>query len=136
MILSLPLPSLPLPLCAHRWHTIKHCWLCSMHAGGTALLSWAFLYWLSFLDFSDSDASVGVRFWMAGLNSLYVSWVTSTLLLLCTVRGMDTHISFHSTHPGTWRGHGILHTNWAAPREGTTVLLSNPASAFLFCSRV
>lgn len=134
LIVSLPLPSLPLPFCAHRWHTIRQCWLCSTHAGGMALLSWAFLYPLSFLDFTDCDGSMGVQFWMAGLNSLCFLGDFNTVAAVH--RGLDTHVSFHSTRPGTWRGHDILHTNWAAPREGTTVLLSNPASAFLFCSRV
>lgn len=101
-----------------------------MHVGGMALLSWTFLYPLIFSDFTDSDGSTGAQSWKAGLNSLYVSRVTLTLLLLCTEVGTLTS-PFIQFSQESGEGHGVVHTNWAAPREAT-VLHSHPALACLF----
>lgn len=127
------LSSLPLPLCAHRWHTIRQCWLCSMHVGGGALLSWAFLYLVIFLDFMDSDGSLFTC--TPGRQVSILSMFPRQLQHCCCyaqseVWALTSPFIQSSQEPG--EGHGMVNTNWAVPREGR--LSCFLIFCFLFCS--
>lgn len=124
--LSLPVSSLPgSQRCqskAHRWHTIRHCWLCGMPGGGVALLDWAFLFLFIVVDFTAAMGWVygGGGGAALGGRSQFFMCLPDDIKRFCWAQSQGQGLTSPFIQPSQEPGEGpdTVHTNQAALGEG------------------